>query len=175
MTEYFCSSYNVHVSISTSIPECCYNWDQGAVFVWVVSRRWLPQVNDGYEISVKPCPKIWHHMHMKLAGASIVVFLIIHNFPRHVYFVSGTQCYCHLLSRYGCRDGIQWYAAYHPKTGRGQMTSASQTSCVRVVMAQVFFRNVDFICQWNTLSISFVRTRTSYMMDSRIHKFCPFE
>ena len=46
MTDNFWSSYNGHVSKSTSSPECCYDsCHRAVVCVRVVSRWWLPQVH----------------------------------------------------------------------------------------------------------------------------------
>ena len=55
---------------------------------------WLPHVDAGYEISGKPYPRgptpKYGIIHMKLAEASVVVFLI------NVYFVIGNHYYWHL-------------------------------------------------------------------------------
>ena len=126
VTENFWSSHNDHVNKSTWSPECCYDWGQGAVVCErVVSRWWLLQVHAGYGISGKPYPKIWHHMPMKIAGTSVVVFLINHNFPHHVYFVSGI---------------ISITDTYNPDTGVGTVFNGKLRTIRRLALGD------DVVC-----------------------------
>ena len=109
-----------------------------------------------------PTPK-YGIIQMELAEASVVVFLVNKTSDAMLFRQWQSVLLTPIIP---IRDVyIQWKAAYHPKT-------ASQT-CVGVAMVQVFFKNVDFIRQWNKLSWAYpflIVTNTDY-----IHKTdCPY-
>ena len=116
-----------------------------------------------------PTPK-YGTMHMMLAGANAVVFLVNHDFPRHIYFVHAINITDTCNPDTGVRTVFTGRLLTIRRIAVGRMTSsASEASCVGIAMAQDFFKNVEHITFW------WYEHRFSMRRIAWIHKLFPFQ